>query len=72
MSNLTTDGCVLNIYAGDVLIYTSVATSEGLQLELHRWVDNIYKGYFRKTLTISKQKSAAKVKLSEVKCKSEK
>ena len=42
MSNFTTDGCVLNMYADDVIIYTSAATSDDLQLKLQRCVDNIY------------------------------
>ena len=42
VSNLTTDGCVLNMYADDVIIYTSAATSDDLQLKLQRCVDNQY------------------------------
>ena len=38
VSNLTTDGCVLNMYADDVNIYTSAATSDELQLKLQRCV----------------------------------
>ena len=47
VSNFTTDGCVLNMYADDVIIYTSAATSDDLQLKLQRCVDNIYQWYFR-------------------------
>ena len=34
LSNLTTDGCVLNMYTDDVIIHTSAATSDDLQLKL--------------------------------------
>ena len=55
VSNLTTDGCVLNMYASDVIIYTSAATSDDLQLKLQRCVDNIYQWYSRNKLTIKKR-----------------
>ena len=61
VSNFTTVGCVLNMYAADVIIYTSAATSDDLQLKLQRCVDNIYHWYFRKKLTINKKKSAVMV-----------
>ena len=47
VSNFTTDGCVLNMDADDVIIYTSAATSDDLQLKLQRYVDSIYHWYFR-------------------------
>ena len=34
VSNFTTERGVLNIYAGDVIIYTSAATSDKLQMKL--------------------------------------
>ena len=34
VSNFTTDGSVLNMYADDVIIYTTAATSDDLQLKL--------------------------------------
>ena len=58
MSNFTTDGCVLNMYADDVIIYTSAATSNELQLKLQRCVDNVYQCFFRNNLTTNKEKSA--------------
>ena len=61
VSNFTTVGCVLNMYADDVIIYTSAATSDDLQLKLQRFVDNIYHWYFRNKLTINKKKSAVMV-----------
>ena len=36
VSNFATDGCVLNMYADDVIIHTSAATSGDLQLQLER------------------------------------
>ena len=61
VSNFTTDGCVSNMYAGDVIIYTSATTSADLQLKLQRCVDNIYQWYFRDKLTINKKKSTVMV-----------
>ena len=34
VSNFTTEGCVLNMYADDVIIYTSAPTSDELQKKL--------------------------------------
>ena len=42
VSNFTTDGCVSNVYDVDVILYTSTATSEVLQLKLQRCVDTLY------------------------------
>ena len=61
MYNFTIDGCVLNIYADDVIIYISAATSDDLQLKLHRCVDNIYQWYFRNKLTTNKKRSAVMI-----------
>ena len=58
VSNFTIEGCVLNMYADDVIIYTSATTSDDLQLKLQRCVDNIYQWYFRNKLTINKKRSA--------------
>ena len=61
VSNFTTDGCVLNMYAGDVIIYTSAATSDDLQLKLQWCVDYIYQWYFRNKLTVNKKKLAVMI-----------
>ena len=61
VSNFTTDGCVLNMYADDIIIYTSAATNDDLQLKLQRCVDNIYHWYFRNKLTINKKKSVVMI-----------
>ena len=55
VSNFTTDGCVLNMHADDVITYTSAAASDDLQLKLQRCVDNTYQWYFRNKLTINKK-----------------
>ena len=34
VSNFTTDGCVINMYADDVIIYTPAATNNDQQLKL--------------------------------------
>ena len=59
VSNFTTNGCVLNMHADDVIIYTSAATNDDLtlQLKLQRCVDSIYQWYFRNKLPINKKKS---------------
>ena len=41
-SNFTTEGRVLNMYADDVIIYTSAATSDELQKKLQLCVDNVH------------------------------
>ena len=61
MSNLTTDGCVLNMYADYVIIFTSAATSDDLLLKLQRCVDNKYQWYFSNKLTINEKKSAVMI-----------
>ena len=42
VSNFTTEGCVLNMYADDVIIYTSAANSDELQMQLQLRVDNVH------------------------------
>ena len=61
VSNFIIDGCVLNMYADDVIIHTSATTSDDLQRKLQRCVDNIYHWYFRNKLTINKKKSAVMI-----------
>ena len=70
MSNFTIDGCVLNMYAADEIIYTSAATSDDLQLQLQRCVDNIYHWYFRHKITINKKKSAVMIIGSKIQLQS--
>ena len=60
-SNFTTEGCVLNMYADDVIIYTSAPTSDELQKKLQLCVDNVHHWYHMNRLTINKKKSAVMV-----------
>ena len=70
VSNFTTGGCFSNMYADDVIICTSAATSDDLRLKLQRCVDNIYQWYFRNKLTINKKKSAVMIIGSKIQLQS--
>ena len=59
--NFTAEGCVLNMYADDVIIYTSAPTSDELQKKLQLCVDNVHHWYHMNRLTINKNKSAVMV-----------
>ena len=61
VSNFTTEGCVLNMYADDVIIYTSATTSDELQMKLQLCVDNVHQWYNINRLTVNKNKSAVMV-----------
>ena len=61
VSNFTTEGCVLNMYADDVIIYTSAPTSDELQKKLQLYIDNVHHWYHMNRLTINKKKSAVMV-----------
>ena len=61
VSNFTTEGCVLNMYADDVIIFTSAATSDELQMKLQLCVDNVHQWYNMNRLTVNKKKSAVMV-----------
>ena len=61
ISNFTTEGCVLNMYADDVIIYTPAPTSDELQNKLQLCVDNVHHWYHMNRLTINKKKSAVMV-----------
>ena len=61
VSNFTTEGCVLNMYTGDVIIYTSAPTSDELQKKLQLCVDHVHHWYHMNRLTINKKKSAVMV-----------
>ena len=56
VSNFTTEGCVLNMYAGDVIIYTSAATSHELQQKLQLCAHNVHHWYHMNRLIINKKK----------------
>ena len=57
VSNFTTEGCVLNMYADDVIIYTSASTIDEIQNKLQICVNNIQKWYFMNKLTVNEKKS---------------
>ena len=61
VSNFTTEGCALNMYADDVIIYTSAETSDELQMKLQLCVDNVHQWYNMNRLTVNKKKSAVMV-----------
>ena len=61
VSNCTTEGCALNMYADDVIIYTSAETSDELQMKLQLCVDNVHQWYNMNRLTVNKNKSAVMV-----------
>ena len=42
VSKFTTEGCVLNMYACYVIIYTLAATSDELQIKFQLCVDNVH------------------------------
>ena len=61
VSNFITEGCALNMYAADVIIYTSAETSDELQMKLQLCVDNVHQWYNMNRLTVNKKKSAVMV-----------
>ena len=48
----------LTVYADDVIIYTSAATSDELQMKLQLCVDNVHQWYNMSRLTVYKNKAA--------------
>ena len=61
VANSTTEGCALNMYADDVIIYTSAETSDELQMKLQLCFDNVHQWYNMNRLTVNKKKSAVMV-----------
>ena len=55
VSNFTTEGCVLDMYADDVIIYTSATTSDELQMKLQLCVDHVHLWYNMSRLTFNKK-----------------
>ena len=58
------------MYANDLIIYTSAATSDDLQMKLQLCVDNVHQWYKMNRLTASKKKSAVMVIGSKVQLQS--
>ena len=70
VSNFITEGCVLHMYADDVIIYTSATTSDELQMKLQLCVDNVHQWYNMNRLTVNKNKTAVMVIGSKVQLQS--
>ena len=56
VSNFTVEGCVLNMYADDVIIYTSATSKDELEYRLQVCIDNIFNWYSMNKLCIDKKK----------------
>ena len=50
-------GCVLNMYADDVIVYTSATSKDELESRLQVCIDNISNWYSMNKLCINKKKS---------------
>ena len=57
ISNFAVEGCVLNMYADDVIIYTSATSKDELDSRLQVCIDNISNWYSMNKLCINKKKS---------------
>ena len=57
ISNFAVEGCVLNMYADYVIIYTSATSKDELECKLQVCVDNISNWYSMSKLYINKKKS---------------
>ena len=57
ISNFAVEGCVLNMYADDVIIYTSATSMDELECRLQVCIDNISNWYNMNKPCIDKKKS---------------
>ena len=57
ISNFAVEGCALNMYADDVIIYTSATSKDELESRLQVCIDNISNWYSMNKLCINKKKS---------------
>ena len=57
ISNFAVEGCVLNMYADEVIIYTSATSNDELECRLQVCIDNISNCYSMNKLCINKNKS---------------
>ena len=57
ISNFAVEGCVLNMYADDVIIYTSATSKDELESRLKACIDNISNWYSMNKLCINEKKS---------------
>ena len=61
ISNIAVEGCVLNMYADDVIIYTSPMSTHELECKLQSCIDSISNWYDMNKLCINKKKSSVMV-----------
>ena len=58
ISNFAVEGCVFDIYADDVIIYTSAMSTHELEWKLQSCIDSISNWYDKNKLCINKKKSS--------------
>ena len=61
ISNFAVEGCVLNMYADDVIIYTSAMSTHELECKLQSCIDSISNWYDMNKLCINKKKSSVMI-----------
>ena len=61
ISNFAVEGCVSNMYAADVIIYTSTMSTHELECKLQSCIDSISNWYGMNKLCINKKKSSVMV-----------
>ena len=61
ISNFAVEGCVLNMYADDVIIYASAMSTHELECKLQSCIDSISNWYDLNKLCINKKKSSVMV-----------
>ena len=61
ISNFAAESCVLNMYADDVIIYTSAMSTHKLECKLQSCIDSISNWYGMNKLCINKNKSSVMV-----------
>ena len=61
ISNFAVEGCLLNMYADDVIIYTSAMSTHELECKLQSSIDSISNWYDMNKLCINKKKSSVMI-----------
>ena len=61
ISNFAVEGCVSNMYADDVIIYTSAISTHELECNLQSCIDSISNWYGMNKICINKKKSSVMV-----------
>ena len=57
ISNFVVEACVLNMYADDVIIYTSATATDELKCRLQVCIDNVSNWYSMNKLCINKKRN---------------